>query len=154
MFVNFHKLPVSESTTIRKELEDYHPDMTLKKEVILLTKSDVYAPSLLTEKVNAIKSKIKEWKGKDVLVVSVYDIDSLKNLSDFLTKEFAETNKKELEEISHDEQADQIGDFDTNESQKSPKKIKKIERKPRVVKSKKEPKAKGAKVAKSRTYKK
>ncbi len=145
--------------TIRKELEEYHPDMALKKEVILLTKSDVLSPALLTEKTAEIKSNIKEWKGKEVLVVSVYDIDSLKRLSDFLTQEFAENNKKELVDISHDEQADKIGDFNIEESQKKAKAIKKIAKKPRAVKPKKDPtgkdsKLKNTKVAKSRTNKK
>jgi GTP-binding protein len=141
--------------TIRKELEEYHPDMVLKKEVILLTKSDVYTPALLAEKVTKIKAKIKEWKGKEVLVVSVYDIDSLKNLSDFLTKEFAENNKKELEEISHDQLADEIGDFDDAKSQKNIKKLKKATKKPRAVRSAKEDvKVKASKTSKSRSTKK
>lgn len=141
--------------TIRKELEDYHPDMVLKKEVILLTKSDVYTPTVLAEKVAEIKKKITDWKDKEVLIVSVYDIDSLKNLSDFLTKEFAENNKKELEalEISggkaHDEVADEIGNFENDGAQKVAKAMKKIERKPRAVKPKKD-----VKVTKSRTNKK
>lgn len=157
--------------TIRKELEDYHPDMVLKKEVILLTKSDVYTPTVLAEKVAEIKKKITDWKDKEVLIVSVYDIDSLKNLSDFLTKEFAENNKKELEalEISggktHDQMADEIGNFENDGAQKVAKAMKKMERKPRVVKPKKDvikKRSKGSKgngktdskVAKSRTNKK
>ncbi|MBP6975058.1 MAG: GTPase ObgE [Candidatus Pacebacteria bacterium] len=146
--------------TIRKELEDYHPDMILKKEVILLTKSDVYTPTLLAEKVAKIKSSMKEWKGKDVLVVSVYDIDSLKQLSDFLTKEFAEANKKEMEEKEiNDAQAEKdakIGNFEgfeNNGTQKAAKAMKKIARKPRVIKPKKDSKT-NAGGAKSRTNKK
>lgn len=145
--------------TIRKELEDYHPDMVLKKEVILLTKSDVHTPAVLAEKVAEIKKKIVEWKGKEVLVVSVYDIDSLKKLSDFLTKEFAENNKRELEalEISggktHDEAADEIGNFENDGAQKVAKAMKKMDRKPRVVKPKKDSKT-NAGSAKSRTNKK
>lgn len=141
--------------TIRKELEDYHPDMVLKKEVILLTKSDVYTPAVLTEKVAEIKKKIVEWKNKEVLTVSVYDIDSLKNLSDFLTKEFAENNKRELEalEISggktHDEMADEIGNFENDSAQKVAKAMKKMERKPRVVKPKKDVIKKGSKGGKA-----
>lgn len=153
--------------TIRKELEDYHPDMVLKKEVILLTKSDVYTPAVLAEKVTEIKKKIVEWKNKEVLTVSVYDMDSLKNLSDFLTKEFAENNKKELEALetsggkSHDEVADEIGNFKNDGVQKVAKAMKKMERKPRATKSKKDVIKKGGKgskadgkVTKSRTNKK
>lgn len=84
--------------TIRNELETYHPDMADKKELILLTKSDVYTPTVLVQRVTEIKSKIKEWKDKDVLVVSAYDIDSLKKLTDFLTAEFSGNNKKEIEQ--------------------------------------------------------
>ncbi len=153
--------------TIRKELEDYHPDMVLKKEVILLTKSDVYTPTVLAEKIAEIKKKIVEWKNKEVLTVSVYDIDSLKNLSDFLTKEFAENNKKELEELenlggkTHDEVADEIGNFENDGAQKVAKAMKKMERKPRAIKPKKDVIKKGGKgsktdgkVTKSRTNKK
>ena len=153
--------------TIRKELEDYHPDMVLKKEVILLTKSDVYTPTALAEKIAEIKKKIVEWKNKEVLTVSVYDIDSLKNLSDFLTKEFAENNKKELEELenlggkTHDEVADEIGNFENDGAQKVAKAMKKMERKPRAIKPKKDVIKKGGKgsktdgkVTKSRTNKK
>ncbi|MDQ5912412.1 MAG: GTPase [Patescibacteria group bacterium] len=140
--------------TIRKELEDYHPDMILKKEVILLTKSDVFTPTVLAEKVAEIKKKIVEWKNKEVLTVSVYDMDSLKNLSDFLTKEFAENNKKELEEIenlggkTHDEVADEIGNFENDGAQKVAKAMKKMERKPRATKPKKDVIKKGGKGSK------
>lgn len=147
--------------TIRKELEDYHPDMVSKKEVILLTKTDVCMPAVLTEKLAEIKKKIKEWKDKEVLTVSVYDIDSLKKLSEFLTNEFAENNKKEAEEISHDDVADEIGDFKNDRAQKVAKAMKKVERKARVVKPTKDVIKKGVKggksegkVAKSRTNKK
>jgi len=140
--------------TIRKELEDYHPDMVLKKEVILLTKSDVYTPTVLAGKVAEIKKKIVEWKNKEVLTVSVYDMDSLKNLSDFLTKEFAENNKRELEELenlggkTHDEVADEIGNFENDGAQKVAKAMKKMERKPRTTKPKKDVIKKGAKSSK------
>lgn len=118
--------------TIRKELEDYHPDMVGKKEVILLTKTDVCMPTELAKKVDDAKKKIKEWKDKDVLTVSVYDIDSLKNLSDFLTKEFAENNAREIAD-THDEDADAIGDFNDMGEQKAAKIAKKAARKPRLV---------------------
>jgi GTPase involved in cell partitioning and DNA repair len=151
--------------TIRKELEDYHPDMVEKKEVILLTKSDVYTPALLAKKVADIKANIKEWKQKDVLVVSVYDIDSLKKLSDFLTKEFAENNKRELEEKSIEEKEMEIGNFDknnfkgANSGAKSARKTdKKVVKKVRVTKSRNGSRdaklEKNTKTAKSRTNKK
>jgi GTP-binding protein len=123
--------------TIRKELEDYHPDMVDKKEVILLTKSDVYTPTLLAEKVANIKSSIKEWKQKDVLVVSVYDIDSLKKLTDFLTKEFAENNRKEEEEKEKNDAAvagaDMIGNFKDKATSGNKNGNKEKTRKKRVV---------------------
>ena len=78
-------------------------------------------------------------------------IDSLKNLSDFLTKEFAENNKKELEEISHDQLADEIGDFDDTKSQKNIKKLKKATKKPRTARTvKEEIKVKAGKTSKNR----
>jgi GTP-binding protein len=71
--------------TVRKEIESFDPLMKEKEEIILLTKSDIYTPTELEDKFKKLK-KTKEWKGKDILTVSVYDIDSLKKLTDFLIK--------------------------------------------------------------------
>lgn len=85
--------PATTYTTVRNELESFDPHMVEKPEIILLTKSDTLTPTELTKKAASLKKKIKEWKGKDVLTVSVYDIDSLKKLSDFLIKKLDEKPK-------------------------------------------------------------
>jgi GTPase involved in cell partitioning and DNA repair len=71
--------------TVRNEIESFDPMMKEKEEVILITKSDLCTPTELEERIKKLK-KIKDWKGKDVLTVSVYDLDSLKKLTDFLIK--------------------------------------------------------------------
>lgn len=73
-------------TTIRHELATYNEDLAEKLEVIILTKSDTCSPHELDEKITSLKKEIVEWKDTQILVVSVYDIDSLKRLSDFITK--------------------------------------------------------------------
>lgn len=67
--------------TIRKELENYSDDLASKKEIIILTKTDV-----IDEK--TLKAKIKEAKklNKDVLTVSVLDDAQIKTLVDDLVK--------------------------------------------------------------------
>ena len=71
--------------TVRNEIESFDPLMKEKEEIILLTKSDICTPAELEDRMKKLK-KTKEWKGKDILTVSVYDLDSLKKLSDFLIK--------------------------------------------------------------------
>ncbi len=71
--------------TVRNEIESFDPLMKEKEEIILITKSDLCTPTELEERLKKIK-KIKDWKGKDILTVSVYDLDSLKKLTDFLIK--------------------------------------------------------------------
>ncbi len=67
--------------TIRHELENYSEDLAAKKEIIILTKTD-----LIDEK--TLKAKIKEAKklNKEVLTVSVLDEAQTKVLKDDLVK--------------------------------------------------------------------
>lgn len=67
--------------TIRKELENYSEELGTKKEIILLTKTD-----LVDEK--TLKTKIKEAKklNKEVFAVSVLDDARIKTLKDDLVK--------------------------------------------------------------------
>lgn len=67
--------------TIRNELDAFDDNLTKKKEVILLTKTD-----LVDEKI--LKAKIKEAKklNPDVFYVSVIDDDQVKELKDDLVK--------------------------------------------------------------------
>ncbi|TAK56963.1 GTPase ObgE, partial [Patescibacteria group bacterium] len=66
---------------IRKELMEYDPALAEKKEVVILTKTD-----LVTEKelASAIK-KIQKYN-KDIFTVTVYDDVSVKKLNDGLVK--------------------------------------------------------------------
>ena len=67
--------------TIRKELEAFDPSLITKKEILLLTKTD-----LIDEK--TLKAKIKEAKklNKDIYSVSVIDDVQTKTLKDDLVK--------------------------------------------------------------------
>lgn len=66
---------------IRKELESYEPELAEKKEYIFLTKIDT-----VTEK--ELKEKMKQLKkfNKDLLAVSVYDENSIKQVEKLLRK--------------------------------------------------------------------
>lgn len=67
---------------IRKELEEYGESLSSKKEVIILTKSDIAEDPKLIEK------KEKEFKklGKEVFSVTLFDDESVKNVSENLSK--------------------------------------------------------------------
>jgi len=61
--------------TIRKELGVYNPDLLDKKELLVLTKTD-----LVDEKTIKKSIKIAEKLNQDYLTVSIYDVDSLEIL--------------------------------------------------------------------------
>jgi GTP-binding protein len=88
--------------TVRDELVAFDPEMAEKEEMILLTKSDIIQPAELESKVKSVKKMMKEWKDKEVEVISVYDIEALKRLTDVLTKKLGKKDAKdaagELEE--------------------------------------------------------
>lgn len=65
---------------IRKELEESDPNLLDKKEIIVLTKSDLISESELKEKVKILK-KIK----KEVLTISILDEKSLLDLKNKVT---------------------------------------------------------------------
>lgn len=67
--------------TIRAELEKYGEGLSDKKEIILLTKTD-----LVDEKTLQKLKKSLSKKNKEILGVSILDDASLKNLKDYLTK--------------------------------------------------------------------
>ncbi len=67
--------------TIRKELESYNPELAEKKEVIILTKTD-----LVDEKTLAAAKKKLAKKSDNVLSVSIIDDASVKTLADSLVK--------------------------------------------------------------------
>jgi GTPase len=65
--------------TVTAELESYNPEITKKKEIILLTKSDLIDKEELEKKIKTLK-KLK----KEVLPVSIHDFDSLQKLQSLL----------------------------------------------------------------------
>ena len=72
--------PVADYATIRRELESYEKELLKKKEVILITKSDL-ADSGAVEK---ITKKLKN-KAKSILPVSIYDWESIEKLKSMLS---------------------------------------------------------------------
>lgn len=71
--------PLAVYTTIRTELAGYSKELAAKDEVIILTKTDVTDTSHIEE----VK---KQFSGKRVLTVSVYDDNSIKLLRDTLVE--------------------------------------------------------------------
>lgn len=69
--------PTQDYQTIWKELEDFDPALKAKKEIILITKSDV-------ADLKKIKGMAKLFKGKKILPVSIYDYDSIEKLKQLL----------------------------------------------------------------------
>lgn len=71
--------PQKDYAIVRKELKDFVEELAEKKEIILLTKSDLVSKEVLKKK-TAILKKINP----DVFPVSIHDWDSLKKLSEKL----------------------------------------------------------------------
>ncbi len=85
---------------IRKELEAFSPELAKKEEILLLTKTDMITPDILKEKIKEAKKL-----NKNIMTVSVYDLDSIKKLQDELVKYLrAKVSEKEL----HDRQEGSI----------------------------------------------
>jgi GTP-binding protein len=75
---------ISVYNVIRNELKEFDPELLEKKEIILLTKSDILGvdDAKVKEKEFVKKLKLKT----EVIVVSIYDLDNLKELQDSLVK--------------------------------------------------------------------
>lgn len=73
---------------IRKELKDYSEELAEKKEVVILTKTD-----LVDDKTLASAKKKLEKLNKNILTVTVYDNESVKKLKDDLVKILREEEK-------------------------------------------------------------
>ena len=71
--------------TIRAELEKYDPELLKKKEIIVLTKTDLIDSSALKKVVKKVV-KIAKKLCPDVFAVSILDEQSIKKLSDSLVK--------------------------------------------------------------------
>jgi GTPase len=66
--------------TVREEMKRYNPVMVQKKEIILLTKSDLISKEDLKNNLKILKKKAKM-----VLAISIYDYDSIKKLLQIIT---------------------------------------------------------------------
>jgi GTPase len=67
--------PIADYKTVRKELENFNPGLKDKKEIILLTKSDL----VFEDDLKDIQKKLKKL-GKQILAVSIYNFDSMEEL--------------------------------------------------------------------------
>ncbi len=67
--------------TIRDELEKFSPELLEKKEIVVLTKFDVVDE----KKIEEVKKEIEKIN-PNIQIVSVYDDESLKELTDYLVK--------------------------------------------------------------------
>ncbi|MFH1402352.1 MAG: GTPase ObgE [Patescibacteria group bacterium] len=74
---------------IREELKQYDKDLLKKPEIIILTKSDLIDAKTVLKIINKMK-KINS----EILTLSAYDDDSIKNFSDFLIKKLRQKIKK------------------------------------------------------------
>ncbi len=65
--------------TIQGELKKYNPELLNKKEIILLTKSDLVSPAELKKKMTSLKKTKKE-----IMPLSIHDWDSLEKLKNLI----------------------------------------------------------------------
>lgn len=72
--------PMGDYKTIRKELEEFNPILGHKKEVILLTKSDM----VYEEDLKDLMKKLKK-TGREILPVSIYNLESIEKLEKLLS---------------------------------------------------------------------
>ncbi len=71
--------------TIRNELKEFDPELCDKKEVILLTKSDILGMEDAKIKEKEISEKLKIDKD-NIKIISIYDLDATKELRDWFVK--------------------------------------------------------------------
>lgn len=71
--------PINDYTTVRNELISFNKQLGRKKEIILLTKSDMVSENGLEE----LKKELEKL-GKEILAVSIYNFDSIENLKKYL----------------------------------------------------------------------
>jgi len=72
---------VRDYTVVRNELEKFQKELADKKEIVILTKTDLLTPDVIKKKVTLLKKK-----NKNIFLVSVYDYDAVKALQDALVK--------------------------------------------------------------------
>lgn len=71
--------PINEYHTVSKELASFNPSLKRKKEMVILTKSDLTDQAGIEE----VKSELKKL-GKPMVAVSVYNLESIENLKSLL----------------------------------------------------------------------
>lgn len=71
--------PLGDYHIVRKELKLFNPGLTRKKEIILLTKSDLVDEAGLDE----LRNELGEL-GKQIIAVSVYNFESIENLKSLI----------------------------------------------------------------------
>lgn len=72
--------PVSSYEVIRNEFSTYNPQLVEKKEIIVLTKTDLLEKTDVTKLISLLEKKLK----KNVLAVSIYDDSSLTTLRNLI----------------------------------------------------------------------
>lgn len=72
--------------SMRDELEKIGEELDQKKEIIILTKSDILEPEVRDSKMKEMEQVLRKYDKSDipVLVVSIYDLDAMKELEDVL----------------------------------------------------------------------
>ncbi|MFA5933092.1 MAG: GTPase ObgE [Microgenomates group bacterium] len=70
---------IEDYKVVKSEMEKFNPEILKKKEIILLTKTDLVNKKELSEKLKTLK-KLK----KEILPVSIHDWDSLEALKEYL----------------------------------------------------------------------
>lgn len=103
---------LSSYETVLSEFSDYDPTLLFKKEIILLTKTDLADESLIKEQIKKLKKTKHE-----ILTVSIYDEESLLKLKETLKKEVKKfkivpvnqavmpisTKRRDIPDLSHPE---------------------------------------------------
>lgn len=73
------KDPVKDYKTIRKELGEFNQSLLTKKEIIVVTKTDMFDDTLLKN----LTGRLKEF-GTDLITTSIHDYDSLERLKKYI----------------------------------------------------------------------
>ena len=73
--------PVQDYNIVRQEISLFSPDLLKKKEIILITKTDMISEKDLQK----LLKKIKTFK-KTIFAVSIYDREKISKLESYLTR--------------------------------------------------------------------
>jgi GTP-binding protein len=74
---------------IRKELEKFDGELLQKKEIIVLSKTDMLDQTDIDKKLKDLKSKLEKASGnKNIFTMSLFDDKSIKDFGTYITKEF------------------------------------------------------------------